>query len=116
MAADMLNGVDGTQLLAREAIWLMSKDMPARVEVAQAKSLGNVKCLMVVRCCQQFHGGIGFIMDTDINLWYRRVTSWSMRAGTTYEHRQLIAASLLDQPGKVRLGMTQTLPSATATI
>jgi alkylation response protein AidB-like acyl-CoA dehydrogenase len=110
MAADMLNAVDGTQLLTREAIWRMSEELPARVEVAQAKSFGNVKCLYVVRCCQQLHGGIGFIMDTDINLWYRRVTSWSMRAGTTYEHRQLIASSLLDTPGKVRLGMTQLLP------
>lgn len=110
MAADMLNGVDGTQLLAREALWRMSQGLPARVEVAQAKSFANVKCLMVVRCCQQLHGGIGFIVDTDINLWYRRVTSWSLRGGTTYEHRRLIASALLDTPGKVRLGMTQVLP------
>ncbi len=110
MAADMLNGVDGTQLLAREAVWRLGQGLPARVEVAQAKSFGNVKCLMVVRCCQQLHGGIGFILDTDINLWYRRVASWCLRAGTTYEHRRLIAASLLDVPGKVRLGATQLLP------
>jgi len=110
MAADMLNGVDGTQLLAREALWRMSQGQPARVEVAQAKSFGNVKCQMVVRCCQQMHGGIGFIVDTDINLWFRRVTSWALRGGTTHEHRRLIAASLLDVPGKVRLGMTQVLP------
>ena len=113
MAADMLNGVDGTQLLMREAIWHMSQGLPARVEVAQAKSFGNVKCMMVARCCQQLHGGIGFILDTDINLWYRRVASWSMRSGTTYEHRQLIASSLLDMPGKVRLGMLQTVHEST---
>ena len=113
MAADMLNGVDGTQLLMREAIWYMSQGLPARVEVAQAKSFGNVKCMMVARCCQQLHGGIGFILDTDINLWYRRVASWSMRSGTTYEHRQLIASSLLDMPGKVRLGMLQTVHEST---
>jgi alkylation response protein AidB-like acyl-CoA dehydrogenase len=112
MAADMLNAVDGTQLLAREATWLLSAGKPARVEVAQAKSFGNVKCLMVVRMCQQFHGGLGFILDTDINLWFRRVTSWGLRGGTTYEHRQLIASALLDTPGKVRLGMPQVLPQA----
>lgn len=109
MAADMLNAVDGTQLLAREAAWRIGTGLPARVEVAQAKSFGNAKCLMVARCCQQMHGGIGFIVDTDINLWYRRVASWSLRGGTAYEHRQLIASSLLDVPGKVRLGMTQRL-------
>ena len=113
MAADMVNAVDGTQLLTREAAWRMSQGLPARVEVAQAKSLGNTKCQMVVRCCQQLHGGIGFIIDTDINLWYRRVTSWALRGGTTYEHRRTIASSLLDAPGKVRLGMPQLLPAAT---
>jgi alkylation response protein AidB-like acyl-CoA dehydrogenase len=110
MAADMVNAVDGTQLLTREAIWRLGEGLPASVEVAQAKSFANLKCLMVARCCQQMHGGIGFILDTDINLWYRRVVSWGLRAGTTYEHRQLIASSLLDVPGKVRLGMTQRLP------
>jgi alkylation response protein AidB-like acyl-CoA dehydrogenase len=112
MAADMVNAVDGTQLLTREAIWRLGEGLPASVEVAQAKSFANLKCLMVARCCQQMHGGIGFILDTDINLWYRRVTSWSLRAGTTYEHRQRIASSLLDVPGKVRLGMTQHLPQS----
>jgi len=110
MAADMLNGVDGTQLLAREALWRMAQELPARVEVSQAKSYANIKCLMVVRCCQQLYGGMGFIVDTDINFWFRRVTSWSLRGGTTFEHRRRIASSLLDVPGPVRLGMPQRLP------
>jgi alkylation response protein AidB-like acyl-CoA dehydrogenase len=110
LAADMLNAVDGTQLLTREAVWRLGNDLPARVEVAQAKSFANTKCQLVVRGCQQFHGGSGFIAETDINLWYRRVTSWALRGGTTHEHRRLIAAALLDLPGRVRLGMTQRLP------
>jgi alkylation response protein AidB-like acyl-CoA dehydrogenase len=111
LAADMLNAVDGTQLLTREAIWRLAHALPARVEVAQAKSYANEKCLMVCRGAQQMHGGIGFIAEFDINLWYRRTVSWSMRAGTTYDHRQLIARSLFDVPGKVRLGMTQMAPA-----
>jgi hypothetical protein len=47
---------------------------------------------------------MGFIRDFDLNLWYRRVASWSFRGGTAAEHRRTIAAALLDQPGKVRIG------------
>jgi alkylation response protein AidB-like acyl-CoA dehydrogenase len=104
MAADMLNAVDGTQLLAREAVWKLGEGLPAQVEVSQAKSFANEKCMMVCRCAQQMHGGIGFILEFDLNLWYRRVTSWSLRAGTTYEHRARIADALLANAHPVRLG------------
>ncbi|MGF6637312.1 acyl-CoA dehydrogenase family protein [Paraburkholderia sp. MM6662-R1] len=112
LAADMLNAVDGAQLLSREAVWRISQNLPARVEVAQAKSFANEKCLFVCRSAQQMHGGIGFIEEFDINLWYRKVASWGLRAGTTYEHRRLIAQALLDTPDRVRLGMTQYLPAS----
>lgn len=110
LAADMLNAVDAAQMLAREAIWLSDEGLPARVEASQAKSFANERCLMVCRSAQQMHGGIGFMAEFDLNLWYRRVAAWSMRCGTTREHRRRIAASLLDAPGTVRLGMRQMLP------
>jgi alkylation response protein AidB-like acyl-CoA dehydrogenase len=103
MAADMINAVDGSQLLAREAIWKLSQGLEADAEVSQAKSFANEKCLMVCRSAQQMFGGLGFINDCNINLWFRRVASWSLRCGTTYEHRHRIARILLDQPGHVRL-------------
>jgi alkylation response protein AidB-like acyl-CoA dehydrogenase len=51
------------------------------------------------------HGGIGFMMEFDLHLWFRRVTAWAMRLGTSYEHRARVAQALRDQPGRVRLGM-----------
>ncbi|MGE8611698.1 MAG: acyl-CoA dehydrogenase family protein [Achromobacter veterisilvae] len=110
MAADMLNAVDGTQLLSREAIWRIGAGLPAAVEISQAKAFANERCLMVCRAAQQMHGGLGFIEDCDINLWYRRVASWSLRAGTVYEHRERVAHALLDVPGKVRLDVPVLLP------
>ncbi len=110
MAADMLNAVDGTQLLTHEALWLLGQEMPASVEISQAKSFANDKCLMVARMAQQFHGGIGFIEEFDLNLWYRRIASWTVRYGTTYEHRGRVARALLDTDIQVRLGMPQRLP------
>jgi alkylation response protein AidB-like acyl-CoA dehydrogenase len=104
LCANMVNAIDGTTMLAREALWRMDQKLPYRVNVAQAKSFGNEQCMMVVRSAQQIHGGMGFIRDFDLNLWYRRVGSWSLRGGTAAEHRRTIAAALLDQPDKVRIG------------
>ncbi len=104
LCANMVNAIDGTTMLSREALWRMDQKLPYRVNVAQAKSFGNEQCMMVVRSAQQIHGGMGFIRDFDLNLWYRRVASWSLRGGTAAEHRRTIAAALLDQPRKVRIG------------
>jgi alkylation response protein AidB-like acyl-CoA dehydrogenase len=112
LAADMLNAADGIELLSREAVWLLGANLPARVEVAQAKSFANERSLFACRSAQQMHGGIGFIADCDINLWYRKVASWGLRGGTTYEHRRLIARALLDTPENVRLGEAQRLPES----
>lgn len=110
LLADMILHVDGGMMLTYEALWKMDRGLPASVEVSQAKAFCNEKCESVVRHSQVVHGGIGFMMEFDLHLWFRRVTAWTMRLGTTYDHRAKIAAALLDVPGKVRLGMP--LPTA----
>ena len=111
ICADMILWVDGGQLLTYEALWKMDQGLPASLEVSQAKSFCNDKCEAVVRSSQVLHGGMGFMMEFDLHLWYRRVTAWSMRLGTSFEHRSRIARGLLDQPGQVRLGMNLELPA-----
>ena len=110
MLADMLLHVDGGEMLTFEALWKMDQGLPATVEVSPAKDFCNEKCESVVRTSQVIHGGIGFMMEFDLHLWFRRVTAWSLRMGTTYDHRAKIASALLDVPGRVRLGMP--LPTA----
>ena len=105
LCADMTLWVDGAQMLTYEALWKMDEGLPFAVEISQAKSFCNDKCEAVVRSSQVIHGGIGFMMEFDLHLWFRRVTSWTMRLGTSFEHRSKIAKALLDQPGRVRLGM-----------
>ena len=111
ICADMILWVDGGQLLTYEALWKMDQGLPAAMEVSQAKSFCNDKCEAVVRSSQVLHGGMGFMMEFDLHLWYRRVTAWTMRLGTSFEHRARIARGLLDQPGQVRLGMNLEVPA-----
>jgi len=104
MCADMLMWIDGGNLLTYEALWRMDQGLPAAVEVSQAKAFCNEKCEAVVRMAQGIHGGIGFMAEFDLQLWYRRVCTWTMRLGTAFEHRAKVAQALLDRPGRVILG------------
>lgn len=104
MCADMLMWIDGGNLLTYEALWRMDQGLPAVVETSQAKAFCNEKCEAVVRMGQGIHGGIGFMMEFDLQLWYRRVCTWTMRLGTAFEHRARVAHALLDYPGQVILG------------
>jgi alkylation response protein AidB-like acyl-CoA dehydrogenase len=104
MCADMIVWIDAGELLTYEALWKMDQGLPASVEVSQAKAFCNERCEAVVRNSQWIHGGIGFMMEFDLHLWFRRVSSWAMRLGTSYEHRARVARALIDIPGRVILG------------
>ncbi len=104
LCADMITWIDGGHLLTYEALWKMDQGLSAGVEVSQAKAFCNEKCEAVVRLSQMIHGGIGFMMEFDLHLWFRRVSAWAMRLGTSYEHRARVARALLDHPGRVVLG------------
>jgi alkylation response protein AidB-like acyl-CoA dehydrogenase len=109
MCADMLIWADGAELLASEAIWRLGAGLPGSVEASQAKAFTD-RCLAACRSSQQIHGGIGFMMEFDLQLWYRRVAAWSLRLGSSYEHRARVAAALFDtdrnRGKKLRLGDT----------
>lgn len=105
MCADMTIWIDGCELLTFESLWKMDQNLPYSVEVSQAKSFCNEKCIAIARTSQVIHGGMGFMMEFDLHLWYRRIAAWTMRMGTTYEHRRRISRSLIAHDGPVRLGM-----------
>jgi alkylation response protein AidB-like acyl-CoA dehydrogenase len=94
MCADMVTWVDGAQLLTYEALWRLSQGWPASLEVATAKAFCNDRCQAALRHANQIHGGVAQIKEFDLNLWYRRAAAWTMKLGTTFEHRSKIAQAL----------------------
>jgi alkylation response protein AidB-like acyl-CoA dehydrogenase len=94
MCADMVTWVDGAGLLTYEALWKLGQGLPASVEVATAKALCNERCQAALRHANQIHAGIAQIKEFDLNLWFRRVGAWTMKLGTTFEHRRRIARAL----------------------
>jgi alkylation response protein AidB-like acyl-CoA dehydrogenase len=100
--ADALIWLDGADLLVSEALWALSAGEPASIKASQAKAFVNERCLPICRLSQQIHGGIGFMEEFDLQLWYRRVASWVLRLGTTREHRSRVARALMAQHGQIR--------------
>jgi alkylation response protein AidB-like acyl-CoA dehydrogenase len=94
MCADMVIWVDGAQLLTYEALWKLGRGLPASIEVATAKAFCNERCQAALRHANQIHAGVAQIKEFDLNLWYRRAASWTMKLGTTFEHRGKIAQAL----------------------
>ncbi len=94
MCADMVTWVDGAQLLTYEALWKLGQGLPAALEVATAKAFCNERCQAALRHANQIHGGVAQIKEFDLNLWYRRGAAWTMKLGTTFEHRATIAQAL----------------------
>ncbi|MEC9152458.1 MAG: acyl-CoA dehydrogenase, partial [Pseudomonadota bacterium] len=94
LCADMITWVDGAELLTREAAWHIAQGMEASLPVAAAKAFTNERCQMVIREANQIHGGYAQVKEFDQQLWYRRAAAWSMRLGTSLEHRKTVAKAL----------------------
>ncbi len=80
--ADVATLVDGARLLAREAAW-------ARTEEDQDfRSLASMAFLFATRAARRasnvalhVHGGYGFTLEYDIQLYYRRAQAWPLSMG-----------------------------------
>ena len=94
LCADMITWVDGAELLTREAAWHIAQGMDAALPVAAAKAYTNERCQMVIREANQIHGGYAQVKEFDQQLWYRRAAAWSMRLGTSLDHRKTVARAL----------------------
>jgi alkylation response protein AidB-like acyl-CoA dehydrogenase len=80
--ADVATAVDGARLLAREAAWAQAE------EDQDFCSLASMAFLFATRAARRasnvalhVHGGYGFTLEYDIQLYYRRAQSWPLALG-----------------------------------
>jgi alkylation response protein AidB-like acyl-CoA dehydrogenase len=77
--ADNVVDLDGARLLSYEAAWAVDE---RRDEAATIASIAYLFASRVARSCSglslHFHGGVGFTMEHDIQLYYRRSVGWPL--------------------------------------
>ena len=92
--ADMLIDVEGLQYLVYQAAWLISTGAPCDLQIATAKVKANEVYKRVALDGVKVHGAIGFTMDHDIGLYYRRVLGAEFVLGDADFHLEKIATNM----------------------
>lgn len=92
--ADMLIDVEGIQYLLYQAAWEISMGLPSQMHISIAKAKAAEAYQNICVDGITAHGAIGFTMDHDIGLYYRRVRAAEFAAGNTDLHKELIAVEL----------------------
>ncbi len=92
--ANMLIDIDGMRMITYEAAWLLSAGLPADKQVAMAKAWMSDAIVRVAKLGHQVHGGVGYTIDHDLQLYYRRGRAAASQFGDANYHREMIASQL----------------------
>ncbi|MBM4444614.1 MAG: acyl-CoA dehydrogenase [Chloroflexi bacterium] len=94
--ADMMTDVEGARWLSYQAVWRLSRGLPAEKEVAMAKSWTSDACLRVTSGAQHIHGGVGMDLDYDLHYYFRWAKALELDLGAAPTHRAAAEPAILD--------------------
>jgi alkylation response protein AidB-like acyl-CoA dehydrogenase len=96
--ADARTAVDGATLLTYEAAWAHSRpaDQPVRKLSAMAKLFSCNTFRDVTAMAQQIFGGVGFTLEYEIQLYFRRAKALQLSFNDTRRCEDLVAEAVLD--------------------
>ena len=92
--ANMATDVDGCRFITYEAAWKLAEGLPCDLEIAMAKAWVSEAYRRTCAEGHQIHGGIGFIKDHDMQLFYRRAKASELMFGDADYHRELVAQKI----------------------
>lgn len=98
--ADMLITLEASRTLTYEAVWRIGQGLPCTMEVSMAKAWASESYRQATWLGSQIHGGISYIEDHDMPLYYRRAKATEVTLGDADVHREIIARELLGEEGK----------------
>lgn len=100
LAHDMANAktaTDGAKLITYEAAWAIDNDRPdAEKLAAMAKLFVCNTYRESTAMAQQIFGGVGFTLEYEIQLYFRRAKALQLSYNDTRRCEQIIAAAVLD--------------------
>ncbi|MCK4964190.1 MAG: acyl-CoA/acyl-ACP dehydrogenase [Dehalococcoidia bacterium] len=92
--ANMVTDVDGSRFITYQAAWKVSEGLPATMEVSMAKAWVSEAYRRVTQLGHQIHGGIGFCIDHDMPLYFKRAKAAEPTFGSADWHREIVAREL----------------------
>jgi alkylation response protein AidB-like acyl-CoA dehydrogenase len=94
--ADAVTVVDGAEVLVWEAAWSLANDRPVDRLAPMAKLFACKTFRDVTAMAQQVFGGVGFTVDYDIQLFFRRAKQLQLSWWDDRTLEQLIADAVVD--------------------
>lgn len=94
--ADASTTVDGGKTLVYEAAWARSNEKPIARLAPMAKLFACQTYRDVTAMAEQIHGGMGFTIEYDIQLYFRRAKQLQISWWDSRYLEELIAADVLD--------------------
>ncbi|MEE2651865.1 MULTISPECIES: acyl-CoA dehydrogenase family protein [Spongiibacter] len=94
--ADCSTEIDGARLLVQEAAWAHANGQPYETLAAAAKLFACKVAREVTAKAEQIHGGIGFTMEYDIQLFFRRAKQQQLNWLDSRRLEDIVAAAVLD--------------------
>ena len=94
--ADAATAVDGAEVLVHEAAWARPRAGPSAKLAPMAKLYACRTFRDVTATAQQIFGGIGFTVEFDIQLYFRRAKELQLSWWDPRTLEELIAAQVLD--------------------
>jgi len=99
--ADARTAMDGALLLTRKAAWAVDAN------VAEWRALLQMAFVMADEAAERavdevlhFHGGYGFMLEYDIQLYFRRVKAWALQVGDRRKELEHVADLIWGPPGR----------------
>jgi len=94
--ADAATAADGAEVLVHEAAWAHAEGRDVAKLAPMAKLFACQTFRDVTATAQQIFGGIGFTLEFDIQLYFRRAKELQLSWWDTRTLEELVAASVLD--------------------
>lgn len=104
--ADVATEVDGSTLLWQESTWALDEGEPNAIALGQmALMFASETAERTSGASLHFHGGYGFMLEYDIQLYVRRAKAWPLATGSRVSGYQSLADKLF---GPVQTGTAST--------
>jgi alkylation response protein AidB-like acyl-CoA dehydrogenase len=94
--ADAVTNLDGAEQLVHEAAWAAANGRPLTSLAPMAKLFACATFRDITAMAQQIFGGIGFTLDFDIQLYFRRAKQQQLMWSNDRTLEDSVAAALLD--------------------
>jgi alkylation response protein AidB-like acyl-CoA dehydrogenase len=92
--ANMLTYADTLKFMTYQAAWRISEGLPFEKEAAMCKAWGSDAYRNLVALAHQVIGGMGFMEEYDLQLYFKHAKTAELTLGNADYHRELLAQEM----------------------